>query len=66
MRIDRVKFAAAMAKADLNVKQISEMACVSRATVTAVKTGKSCSNATAVKLAAVLCVPIEDITQGRT
>ena len=54
MRIDRVKFAAALARLDLNGNQLAEKAGVSRGTVTAVRTGKSCSRETADKLAAVL------------
>ena len=54
MRIDRVKFAAALARLDLNGNQLAEKAGVSRGTVTAVRTGKSCSKGTADKLAAVL------------
>ena len=54
MRIDRIKFAAAMARADLNGLQLAEKAGVSRGTITAVRTGKSCSKDTAMKLAAVL------------
>lgn len=54
MRIDRVKLAAEMARADLNVKRLSELSGLSRATVTGVKSGKSCSKDTADKLAAVL------------
>lgn len=54
MRIDRVKFAAALARADLNVKQLAELSGVSRVTITNVKGGKSCNEATADKLCAVL------------
>ena len=54
MRIDRVTFAAALARADLNVKRLGEKSGVSRVTITAVKNGKSCSKDTAEKLAAVL------------
>lgn len=54
MRIDRVKLAAEMARADLSVKRLSEISGLSRATVTGVKSGKSCSKDTADKLAAVL------------
>lgn len=54
MRIDRVKFAAALAREDLNVKQLAEKSGVSRVTISSVKTGKSCTQATADKLAAVL------------
>lgn len=54
MRVSRVEFAAALARADINIKQLSERSGVSRATITAVKSGKSCSRDTADKLAAVL------------
>ena len=54
MRIDRVKFAAALARLALNGKQLAEKAGLSRGTITAVRTGKSCSKETADRLAAVL------------
>ena len=62
MRIDRIKFAAAMARADLNGLQLAEKAGVSRGTITAVRTGKSCSRDTAMKLVSVLG---KDIIQER-
>lgn len=61
MRIDRVKFAAALASADLNGNRLAERAGLSRGTVTAVKNGKSCSRETAEKLANGLGVPIAEI-----
>lgn len=54
MRIDRVKFAAALARLDINGNQLAEKAGLSRGTITAVRTGKSCSKKTAEKLVAVL------------
>lgn len=54
MRIDRVKFAAALARADLNVKQLAERSGVSRVTISSIKSGKSCSKDTADKLAKIL------------
>ena len=54
VRIDRVRFAAALARADLTVKALSERTGISRGTITSVKNGKSCSQQTADKLAAVL------------
>ena len=61
MRIDRVKFATELARADLNVKRLAERAGVSRVTITSVKGGKSCSRATAEKIAAGLGVCVQDI-----
>lgn len=63
MRIDRVRFAAALARADLNVKQLAKLSGVSRVTISSVKTGKSCSKDTAEKLARVLG---RDIIQDAT
>ena len=54
MRIDRVAFAAALARRDINQKRLAELPGVSRVTITAVKSGKTCSEDTARKLAAVL------------
>lgn len=54
MRISRERLAAAMVRADLNGNQLAEKAGVSRGTLTAVRTGKSCSRETAEKLARVL------------
>ncbi len=62
MRIDRVKFAAELARADMNVKKLAERAGVSRVTITSVRGGKSCSATTAHKLAAGLGVSVNDIT----
>ncbi len=54
VRIDRVAFAAALARKDIICKRLVELSGVSRVTVTAVKSGKSCSKSTAEKLAAIL------------
>ena len=54
VRINRERFAAALVRMDLNGNQLAAKAGVSRGTVTAVKTGKSCSKETAEKLAEVL------------
>lgn len=54
MRINRVAFAAALARRDINQKRLAELSGVSRVTITAVKSGKTCSEETARKLAAVL------------
>ena len=54
MKIDRVKFVAAIARADMNVKRLAERSGVSCPTITAIKAGKSCSKETADKLVAVL------------
>lgn len=63
MRVDRVKFATELARADMNIKQLAERAGLSRVTITSVKGGKSCSKTTAEKLAAGLGVQVQDIIQ---
>lgn len=63
MRIDRVEFAAALARKDLTVKQLAELSGISRVTISSVKSGKSCSKDTANKLARVLG---RDIIQDAT
>lgn len=61
MRIDRVKFVAELARRDMNLKQVCEKAGLSRATITAVKSGKTCSDETGRKIAAALKVDIEQL-----
>ena len=61
MRINRERFAAALIRLDINGNQLATKAGLSRGTVTAVRTGKSCSKETADKLAAVLG---KDILEG--
>lgn len=54
MRIDRVKLIAEMARRNISCNRLVELSGVSRPTLTAVRSGKSCSMETAEKLAAVL------------
>ncbi len=54
MRIDRVQFAAALAREDLNIKKLVDMTGLSRPTIQSIKSGKSCSEETGRKLAAIL------------
>ena len=61
MRIDRVRFAAALARMDITCLKLAELSGLSRATITNIKSGKSCSQETAKKLVAVLGA---DIIEG--
>ena len=63
MRVDRIKLACEMARRDLNGKQLGEKAGLSRATITAVTSGKSCSAVTATKLASALGIPVEELVE---
>lgn len=64
MRIDRVKFAAELARSDLKMYELAEISGVTRATITAVKGGKSCTRQTAEKLAAGLGVPLSTLLES--
>ena len=61
MRIDRVEFVAELARRDMNLKRLCEKTGLSRATITAVKSGKTCSDETGRKIAVALNVDIEQL-----
>lgn len=63
MRINRVKLIAEMARRDLTVLDLAKNCCLSRATITGVRSGKSCTLETAAKLARGLGVPLESILE---
>ena len=56
MRISRKKLAALMIDKDINVNALSERSCVSRVTVSSIRTGKSCAKETVGKIARALGV----------
>lgn len=63
MRIDRVKLAAALAMADISSKELASRSGLSRVTVSSVKTGRSCSQMTAEKIACALGVQLASILE---
>ena len=66
MRINRKKLIIAMLDNDQTVIQLAKASGVSRVTISNVKCGKSCSNATAEKIAKALNVPMSDIIENPT
>ena len=66
MRINRKKLIIAMLDNDQTVIQLAKGSGVSRVTISNVKCGKSCSNATAEKIAKALNVPVSDIIENAT
>ncbi|MBD5170069.1 MAG: helix-turn-helix transcriptional regulator [Oscillibacter sp.] len=54
MRIDRVKLVTALARADMTIKQLSELSGVGRATISAAKSGKQIRPDTVAKITAIL------------
>ena len=66
MRIDRVAFAVAATRADMNMTQIAERSGLSRATISAIRGGKTCAPNTAAKIAAVLGISVADLCADPT
>ncbi len=64
VRIDRVKLIAEMARRDMTVNKLVELSGLSRVTVTGIRSGKSCSRATADKLATGLGVELKKIAES--
>jgi len=65
MRIDRVKLIAEMARQDLTTLDLAETSGLSRGTITAIRSGRSCSKDSAEKLAQGLGVDVSDIIEKR-
>lgn len=64
MRIDRVKLIAEMARRDMRVQEPADKATVSRATVTALRGGKSCNENSIRRVANALDIPVESLLEG--
>lgn len=63
MRIDKAKLAAELARRDLTQKRLAELAGVSRATVSCIRAGKSCSDEVAKKIADALNIDLKKIIE---
>lgn len=63
MRIDRVKLIAEMARRDMRVQELADNT-VSRATVTALRGGKSCNENSIRRVANALDIPVESLLEG--
>lgn len=63
MRIDRIKLVSELTKRDMTQKDLSEKVGISRATISYIKNGKSCSDEIGQKIAEVLQVPIEKLLE---
>ena len=58
IRINREKFAAALARLDITGNELAEQTGLSRSTITAIRSGKSVNSETAQKVASILGVEI--------
>lgn len=63
MRIDRVKLIAEMARQDVGVADLSQRATVSRATIAALRGGKSCNANSVRRVASALGVTVESLLE---
>lgn len=63
VRIDRIKFVTELEKRDMTQKRLSELSGVSKATISYIKCGKSCSNEIGQKIAEALGVAVEEILE---
>ncbi len=63
MRIDRIKLVTELIKQEMTQKQLAEKAGVSRVTVNGIKSGRSCSDETAGKIAKALGVDVTEIIE---
>ena len=63
MRVDRVKLVAEMTRREIRTEELASRACVSRATVSAMRVGKSCNANTVQRVAQALGVPVESLLE---
>ena len=63
MQLDRVRVIAEMASQRVSVKELAERSGLSRASITSVRGGKSCSTATGKSIAYALGVDIEELLE---
>lgn len=64
MRIDRVKLITEMARQEITQLKLTELSGVSRATISNIQNGRSCSSRSAVKIADALNVPLETLLEN--
>lgn len=64
MRIDRVKLVTEMARQDMTQLRLVELSGVSRATISGIQNGRSCSSRSAVKIADALNVPLVTLLEN--
>jgi putative transcriptional regulator len=64
MRLCRIRLVTELATRNMTSRTLAAQAGVSRATVSAIKNGRSCSPETAAKIAAALNTSIENLLEG--
>lgn len=61
MRVNRKTLVCLMLEKDMNINKLAEKSDLSRGTISSVKSGKSCTDSTACKIAKALNVPVEQL-----
>lgn len=64
MRINRLKLVTEMARQDMTQLRLAELTNMSRATISGIQNGRSCSSRSAVKIADALKVPLETLLEN--
>lgn len=64
LRIDRIKLITEMARQDMTQLRLVELSGVSRATISGIQNGRSCSSRSAIKIADALKVPLETLLEN--
>lgn len=64
MRINRIKLVTEMAHQDMTQLRLAELTGMSRATISGIQNGRSCSSRSAVKIADALKVPLETLLEN--
>lgn len=63
MRIDRIKMVCELTRRDWNLKRLAKETGLSRNTLTAIKSGKSCNEVTAKAIASALNLPLDELKE---
>lgn len=61
MRVNRIKLITLMAEKEIKINELANSSGLARATISAIRSGKSCTYDTAVKIAKALDVPVTDL-----
>jgi len=65
IRIDRVRLITEMARQEISVSQLAEQAGISMATISGVRSGKTCTERVGDAIAEALGIPIDDLLKER-
>lgn len=64
MRVNRIKLITLMAEKEIKTRELANSSGLARATISAVRGGKTCTLDTAVKIANALDIPVNELIEG--